>query len=144
MVLPPGTVGFMVYGIGLWSLGWLFLWWYWEITEKLNVRQSQRSRGLPVGFQPRLKFFATIYEAYTYSAFSFFQAIPWDSVSVPEEPLAMPRPRHAMIMGMMEFEGLEVRDYWHILRLLEAFCMFWAHNRAYLGRCGSMCSTWHA
>jgi len=117
-----GTVGFVVYGVGLWLLGWLFLWWYWEITETLCVKQSQRSRDLPIGWQPKLKFMATIYEGYTYSAFSFFQAIPWDAVAVPDDPFPMPEPRYVMILGVMEFEGLQVRDPWAIwVRVFGAF-----------------------
>jgi hypothetical protein len=94
----------------LWMTGWGFLWVMLyggdahaigkvpmaadESWTSLDVMGS-----LPGGFSMWVKLGLTAYQGFQYSSFSFFPALPWKEVHVPE---SLPNPQKIMRAGLLE------------------------------------------
>ena len=104
-----GAFGCLWYSLGVWSMGWLFLWYHWERCSVLTPSMQQRSL-LPVGWYPMLKVVSVVLEGWHYSAFSFFAAVPWRLVPVPAiGNHSLPAPQQLMQASMLEFENVAIR-----------------------------------
>ena len=94
-----GSAGIFVFIATLWTLGWAFL---WHRGVKLHpVESSSHLRTMPPKPLLRLKLLTVALECFNYCGFSFFPALPWKAMEVPNN---VPHPQTVMLAGLVEFE----------------------------------------
>ena len=108
--------GAYLYLTMLWSLGWGFLWLMLNGGDEsavanvpmvvgdgdLTWTSLQLMTRLPPGFAMWITLLSTAYEGYQYSGFSFFPALPWNSIEVPPN---VPSPASIFLAGLLELPG---------------------------------------
>eukprot|EP01047_Picozoa_sp_COSAG01_P023395 COSAG01_NODE_1415_length_10390_cov_2.905549_1_plen_1041_part_10 len=104
------VVGGYAFLFVLWMTGWGFMWvqLYGGNASAMAKVPSNDIMGLmvalPAGLMMKIKLWTVGYEGFTYSGFSFFPALPWDSVKVP--PWS-PSPADIFLAGIFQFEGCD-------------------------------------
>ena len=65
-------------------------------------------RRLPPGIAMWITLLSTAYEGFTYSGFSFFPALPWNSIEIPPN---VPSPQSVFLAGLFELPGDKAIHY---------------------------------
>jgi hypothetical protein len=101
--------GYMFLAV-LWMTGWGFMWiqLFGGTKDAMAKVPADDIMGLmvalPAGLMMKIKLWTVAYEGFTYSGFSFFPALPWDSIKVP--PWS-PSPADIFLSGIFQFEGCD-------------------------------------
>jgi hypothetical protein len=94
-------IGVGVFIFALWMVGWVYLWYTAERYEA--IEEKARLNHMPPSPLLRLKLITVAFECYNYCGFSFFPALPWKAVPVPEESPV--RPEDVMLYGYLSFDA---------------------------------------
>jgi hypothetical protein len=97
--------GVGIFVFALWMAGWLYLWYTAETYAP--IEEKQRLNNMPPSPLLRLKLITVAFECYNYCGFSFFPALPWAAMPVPEE--APIRPEDVMVLGYLKFDNPVVK-----------------------------------
>lgn len=91
--------GAALFTVSLWGFGWCYLWLHWQDMATIDPSQKIVSIAATSDAILASKLCAVAYECYTYCAFPFFPAVPWQRYGFPEEGLTFIR------AGLFDWEG---------------------------------------
>ena len=99
------ALGIVMFVFLLWFIGWVYMWFHTDALEA--IAPEQRLHNMPPDPVIRMKMVTVMLECYNYMGFSFFPAVPWSSMPVPEN---VPHPQKVMMIGFFEFGDVSVHQ----------------------------------